>query len=107
MPVYDYECPSCGPFTAFRPMAEYAQPATCDECGKSAPRAFLTAPALAGMDAGLRRSLAVNERSRHEPRRSNGAHPSGCGCCSTAKRTPAAAGAAKSFPGARPWMISH
>ena len=107
MPAYDYECASCGPFTAFRPMADYAQPATCDTCGALAPRAFLTAPALAGMDAGLRRSQAINERSRHEPRRSAGAHPSGCGCCRAPARPTAQPAAAKSFPGGRPWMISH
>ena len=109
MPVYDYQCASCGPFTAFRAMADYAKPATCDACGACAPRAFHSAPALAGMDASVRRGLATNERSRHEPRRSSGSHPSGCGCCgSGAKRSPATpAGAAKSFPGSRPWMISH
>ena len=107
MPIYDYECATCGLFTAFRAMTDYAKPAECDDCGAAAPRAILTAPALAGMDSDLRRSLAINERSRHEPRRSSGAHPSGCGCCSTAKRPKAAAGAAKSFVGRRPWMISH
>ncbi len=106
MPIYDYDCPSCGPFTAFAAMADYAQPSECD-CGAPAPRAILNAPAIAGMDAGLRRGMAVNERSRHEPRRSFGAHPSGCGCCSPSKRPAAAAGAAKSFAGRRPWMISH
>ncbi len=108
MPIYDYDCPECGPFTAFRDMADYAKPTKCDDCGASAPRAMLNAPAIAGMDAGLRRGLAINERSRHEPRRSASAHPSGCGCCSTATRpAAAAAGAAKSFVGRRPWMISH
>ncbi len=107
MPVYDYECARCGSFTAFRAMADYAKPASCDECGAAAPRAFHNAPAIAGMDAGLRRGLAVNERSRHEPRRSSGSHPSGCGCCGPKRGAAAPAGAAKSFPGARPWMISH
>ena len=106
MPVYDYQCASCGPFTAFNAMADYAKPAACDACGAAAPRGFNAAPALAQMDASVRRGLAVNERSRHEPRRSSGRHPSGCGCCGPAKR-PIAAGAAKSFPAARPWMISH
>ncbi len=113
MPTYDYDCAACGPFSAYRPMADYAKPADCDTCGVPAPRAYLTAPALANMDAGRRHGMAVNERSRHEPRRVSGAHPAGCGCC--APRKPAQAGAkggangggAKSFPGARPWMISH
>ena len=108
MPVYDYQCPSCGPFSAIRAMADYAQPSPCDGCGEPAPRAVGSAPAIAGMNAELRRGLAVNERSRHEPRRSGGAHPSGCGCCSGAKRPAGgSAGAAKSFVGRRPWMISH
>ena len=108
MPLYDYQCPTCGPFTAFCAMADYAKPARCHACDAISPRAILTAPAVAGMDAGLRRGLAINERSRHEPRRSSGAHPSGCNCCSSPKRPAAeAAGAAKSFAGRRPWMISH
>jgi putative FmdB family regulatory protein len=111
MPMYDYVCAACGPFTAHRPMSEYDQPLACEGCGAPAPRAILRAPALATMDAGARRGMAVNERSRHEPRKSGKAHPSGCGCCSTSRgfsATPVAGrSAAKSFPSARPWMISH
>ena len=102
MPIYDYSCDACGPFTAFRPMADYDKPATCAGCGVLAPRVLLTAPSLATMEAGARHGMAVNERSRHEPRRSR-AHPSGCGCCGPSKPKASAttgAGAAKSFPGA-------
>ena len=111
MPMYDYACAACGPFTAYRPMADYDKPLACEDCGAMAPRAILRAPALAMMDSGARNGMTVNERSRHEPRKSK-AHPSGCGCCSTSRgfsATPVAAGrsAAKSFPGSRPWMISH
>ena len=106
MPTYDYHCATCGPFSAFRPMADYARPAGCGHCGAPSPRAYLTAPALATMNATARRGAAVNERARHEPRHSSGAHPAGCGCCSGQSRSPAS-GAVKSFPGARPWMISH
>ncbi len=107
MPTYDYACPSCGPFSAFRPMAEFAHPASCDQCGTEAPRAYFTAPALANMDAAKRKGMAVNERSRHAPRRSSEGHGAGCGCCSPRKPAAPTATAAKSFPGARPWMISH
>ena len=112
MPMYDYACAACGPFTAYRAMSDYDKPLACETCGAPAPRAILRAPALASMDASVRGGMAVNERSRHEPRRSSSAHPSGCGCCSSSRSfaaTPVAAGrsAAKSFPGARPWMISH
>ena len=106
MPVYDYMCEDCGPFTALRPMAEYREPCDCPDCGLSVERAMLTAPRLALMSSGSRRAREVNERSAHAPRRSS-AHGAGCACCSGAKATTATAGAAKSFPSARPWMISH
>ncbi len=110
MPVYDYECAQCGPFTAMRPMARCADPLACPECGAAARRAFITAPAIAGMEAGRRNAIATNERASHEPRQSK-AHGSGCGCCSGSRRKAgegaAGTGGAKSFPKARPWMISH
>ena len=108
MPVYDYLCEECGPFTALRPMAEYREPCDCPDCGVSTPRAVLNAPRLALMSASRKSGHETNERSRHAPRRSS-AHGAGCACCSTGTKTSAAAspGGAKSFPSARPWMISH
>ena len=109
MPVYDYDCAQCGPFTAMRPMAKSAEPLECPNCGVAAPRAFFTAPAVAGMDAGRRNAMATNERASHEPRSSK-SHGSGCGCCATPRAKPGTATSAegaKSFPKARPWMISH
>ncbi|MCJ2108838.1 zinc ribbon domain-containing protein [Methylobacterium sp. E-041] len=105
MPVYDYACEACGPFTVLRPMAQFRDPHDCPDCGAACGRAFLTAPNLASMDAGRRKAFATNERSAHAPRKSS-AHGAGCGCCSgtKAKSNPTAA---KSFPNARPWMISH
>ncbi|MCC0806173.1 zinc ribbon domain-containing protein [Methylobacterium sp. W2] len=105
MPVYDYACDACGPFTVLRPMAQFKDPHDCPDCGSSCGRAFLTAPNLASMDAGRRKAHAVNERSAHAPRKSSG-HGAGCGCCSGTSKTKQPA-AAKSFPNARPWMISH
>ncbi|WP_183505871.1 FmdB family zinc ribbon protein [Methylobacterium brachythecii] len=109
MPVYDYSCETCGPFTVLRPMAQYADPHDCPDCGGTCRRAFLTAPRIAGMDAGLKAAHATNERSRHEPRRSS-RHGAGCSCCknTTSSGTKSgSSGTAKSFPAARPWMISH
>lgn len=105
MPVYDYLCGDCGPFSATRPMAAYADPAACSGCGGDAPRALLTAPAFAGMEGAARRAHATNERSAHAPLQSR-KHPASCGCCRPTKRVAEAVGA-KSFPAARPWMISH
>ncbi|WP_264046995.1 FmdB family zinc ribbon protein [Methylobacterium flocculans] len=108
MPVYDYACEACGPFTVLRPMAQFRDPHDCPDCGSSCGRAFLTAPNLASMDAGRRKAHATNERSQHAPRKSS-AHGPGCGCCGTKSGMKANANptAAKSFPNARPWMISH
>jgi putative FmdB family regulatory protein len=129
MPVYDYECESCGPFTFMRPMAQCDRPARCPGCGSKAPRAFLTAPYFA-MPSERRRAYAANEQSANAPRllsEMGGACDAGCGCCAPTaafqrgkaraqgrargtSKAPAKSGAksgAKSFPGARPWMISH
>jgi putative FmdB family regulatory protein len=109
MPVYDYSCGDCGPFAAFRPMSEYRDAHACPSCGAEASRAFLTAPAIAGMDAGLRVAHAANERSANAPRRSGGVrHGANCGCCgSKSGRTKTTGAGAKTFPNSRPWMISH
>jgi putative FmdB family regulatory protein len=102
MPVYDYACAECGQFTMLRPMSEYLKPQHCPLCQALAPRAMHTAPRLALMD-GVRRNVArINERAAHEPRHENKhQHHAGCGCGGSQKS------AAKSFPGSRPWMISH
>lgn len=75
MPTYDYGCERCGPFSASRPMAEFADPQPCPECGDAAPRVFLSAPALgSGMSAGPAMPTAAR------------AHPGGCACCAPASR---------------------
>ena len=74
MPTYDYGCERCGPFTETHPMAAFAQPQPCPECGDPAPRVFLSAPALGG---GARMETAA------VPQR---AHPGGCACCAAPGR---------------------
>ena len=111
MPYYDYLCAECGSFTETRPMAEAALPRPCPDCGAEAPRAILTAPRMTTLSSERRAAYATNERSASSPRVSGGQHASGCSCCSGLSRKPAggasSAKAAKSFPAARPWMISH
>jgi putative FmdB family regulatory protein len=117
MPIYDYLCRSCGPFTEMRPMAQSDQPHECPGCGYDAPRAYLTAPYLAGMSAERRLAHATNERSASAPATLSAlrqGHGSGCGCCSgkslrynKGQRTKASPEPAKSFPSRRPWMLSH
>ena len=74
MPQYHYGCPSCGPFTLSRPMAEYDQPQSCPGCGETAPGALLTVPAIGGMSS----AGAASEGRANAP---GGWHPGGCGCC--------------------------
>ena len=65
------------------------------------------------MEGETRRAMDLNERARHEPKRSGDyarlKHPCGCGCCSNGRRgaTVTAANGNKAFPSKRPWMISH
>lgn len=116
MPTYDYACPACGGFDAFRSLSQRNEPAPCPDCGTASPRVFTTAPRLACLSSDVRLAMDTNERARHEPRSSRAMdgsysrlkHPSGCGCCSTRKTaTVRAPDGAKSFPSKRPWMISH
>jgi len=113
MPTYDYQCAGCGGFDALRSVSRRDEPAHCPDCGAVSPRVMSAAPRLSLMADGTRRAIAVNERAAHEPRRSGDyarlKHPSGCGCCSGARRgaTVTAPSGAKAFPSRRPWMISH
>ncbi|WP_307756272.1 FmdB family zinc ribbon protein, partial [uncultured Bradyrhizobium sp.] len=45
MPIYEYLCNDCGPFTDMRPMAECDLPQDCPQCETTSPRGILTAPA--------------------------------------------------------------
>jgi putative FmdB family regulatory protein len=115
MPVYDYECGDCGVFTEMRAMSFSDTPCDCPSCGASSPRAFLSTPAVLGMDGARRKAHAANEESRHRPKTRDeyaaakaNRHPVGCGCCSGAKKSGVfRADGAKTFPSKRPWMISH
>jgi putative FmdB family regulatory protein len=107
MPVYDYLCPDCGPFTMLRPMADFDAPYRCEGCGVEAPRALLVAPAMSGLDPARRAAFASNERSANAPARR---HRAGCACCSggSAKTSGADTPAVpRTQPGQRPWMLGH
>ncbi|OYV39500.1 MAG: hypothetical protein B7Z80_07135 [Rhodospirillales bacterium 20-64-7] len=106
MPLYDYDCASCGKFTEFRPMASFEADAPCPECGGDAPRAFAI-PHFAVASTRMK-AQAINEKSAHAPETTarTGRHPANCGCCKPRAKANTAP-AAKGFPGTRPWMISH
>lgn len=114
MPSYDFECSACGPFTEMRSMALSAEPCPCPDCARPAPRAFFTPPTVLGMDSNRRKAMAVNEEARSAPKLSGKSekyatkHGTGCSCCSGKKKKGVfRADGAKTFPSARPWMISH
>ena len=67
MPFYDYHCPMCGGFSAFRTITDRNAPARCPEC-QLPTRRLITAPNLSLMGAGQRQIFARNEKSRHDPR---------------------------------------
>lgn len=117
MPFYEYECATCGVFTALRRMSESGEPALCGECASVSPR-IMSAPSLAVLGGAQRAAHDRNERSAHEPkvtRRSN------CGCAATHTCKPKSENnrptqiAAKNPQGfqmqtkktARPWMVGH
>jgi len=114
MPVYEYLCDDCGPFTDMRPMSECDDPQDCPRCETSAPRVILTAPNFFCMPTDKKKAIAINARSAHAPKtldQYKASHGPGCGCCSD-KNKPArlmtkTKSGAKGFPTARPWMISH
>jgi putative FmdB family regulatory protein len=112
MPVYDYLCERCGPFTEMRPMAHYELPHGCPVCGFEAPRVILSAPHFSGLSAERRLAHATNERSANAPRSASelrAKHGAGCGCCSgkSSRSLKRDRNGKKSFPYGRPWMISH
>ncbi|KFE53595.1 FmdB family zinc ribbon protein [Pseudomonas syringae] len=115
MPMYEFDCPSCGDFTALRPMAESGQPCACPQCGESSMRVILSAPGLSTVSGNKRRAIETNERSAHAPKtvaeyQESKRHPSGCSCCGPSKPvvpTKANPHALKGKAAGRPWMISH
>lgn len=72
MPVYEYVCDRCGPFEELRPIAAFDQPCPCPECGLSAGRNLVSAPALGGGGA-----VAPGPAGGFAATR----HAGGCGCC--------------------------
>lgn len=94
-------------------MAECDDSHDCPQCNAVAPRVILTAPAFFCMSSDKRKAHATNECSSNAPKTSaeyKASHGAGCGCCSTKKPSrliKQSKSGAKSFPTARPWMISH
>jgi putative FmdB family regulatory protein len=67
LPLYDYECGSCGPFREWRNMSEWEAKVPCPSCFHPAPR-LAAAPMLAVLSSNNRLAHERNERSAHEPK---------------------------------------
>lgn len=106
MPVYEYACAAHGDFQAVRPMRQHREPCPCPTCGQASARTLRTAPRLGSVERARLSAHALNERAADTPKR---AHGPGCGCCSGGPTSAAMRprDGAKTFPGKRPWMISH
>jgi putative FmdB family regulatory protein len=85
MPLYEYECRSCGGFSETRPMVVSGLAVTCPTCAKPAPR-VLSASAVG------------------RGRRRRGGHPDPI--LVKADREPPKPRATVSH-GDRPWMLGH
>ena len=76
MPTYDYECATCGRFSALRSLSAFAEPVACPGCGTMAPRLLLSTPRLGGRQRADLSAQAVAPAS---------SHAAGCGCCGAAR----------------------
>ncbi|MEG3436528.1 zinc ribbon domain-containing protein [Pannus brasiliensis CCIBt3594] len=86
MPLYDYRCPTCGDFEAWRSISELDNPLSCPNCSEIATRVF--SPPLVNLNSGRFPSktgeprLVRSDREPAKPR-------------------------VQSANSGRPWMISH
>lgn len=107
MPVYEYECEDCGIFQSIAPMSASADPCSCTECGKISPRVILSVPFVSTLDPGVRRAHGVNERSSDGPKKLSSHGPVGKNGAKPNRKALHRPDGSKSFPSARPWMLSH
>ena len=66
MPIYDYACNDCGPFTEWQSMSLSSKPKACPDCGRRAKRT-ISAPLIATMDPHRRIAHQRNEKSADQP----------------------------------------
>ena len=89
MPIYDYDCGRCGPFSAMQPMARFQESCACPVCGAEASRTIVSAPAIASINLGGSIGHKAIQPSARYPR-SSATHPAGCGCYMRQLRLPGA-----------------
>jgi putative FmdB family regulatory protein len=109
MPLYDYACPDCGAFRAWRPMSESDLAIRCPDCAGTAQRAMV-APSLALMASTRRTAHARNEKSADQPvvasRAEMGRAQPGHACHGHGRAGHHPHPGRRHGP-SRPWMIGH
>jgi putative FmdB family regulatory protein len=112
MPLYDYECATCGEFREWRSMTEWEATVPCPRCSLPASR-LAAAPMLAVLSRNNRVAHERNERSAHEPKvvrrkdlphdhRHHGHHRHG-----VSPLIKQQFGEVHRSPPDRPWMVGH
>lgn len=66
MPLYEFACEDCGPFSAWRSMSESSQPAPCPTCDASAQRILSATAGTRGSRP--RRGIPEPKLVRSQPR---------------------------------------
>lgn len=108
MPLYEYQCRKCGPFTEIRSVDRSGLPADCPECGRASAKIFPIIN-LRTMRPENRMAHERNERSAHAP------HVCGAGCSHGPSKPKAARVKSGDRPALqsstkrnrRPWMLGH
>jgi len=109
MPLYDYECRTCGEFQEWRSMSEWEAAAPCPSCSVPASR-LVAAPMLAVLSSNNRIAHERNERSAHEPKVVRRAdlprdhHHHGAPHSPLIRQQ---FGEVHKSPADRPWMVGH
>jgi putative FmdB family regulatory protein len=67
MPLYNYVCPTCGPFDDWRPLSQAEADAACPSCATLSRRS-VAMPFLACVSREVRIAHQRNERSADQPR---------------------------------------
>ncbi|MGK7913566.1 MAG: FmdB family zinc ribbon protein [Synechococcus sp.] len=89
MPLYEYQCQECGPFDAFRSLADRDKPLECQSCSGPTSRIFSPPTMLSIGLSGIRRP---SEEPRVVKRSSDREPPKPQNTVKT---------------GGRPWMFNH
>lgn len=109
MPIYEYECPSCGAYAEYRPVSDHDKEGVCPKCSSVSKR-IASVPKLAIMTAANRKAWEHNERAVHEPKKVTLDHHCSHGSCGHAHEEQPKRGKGvyqQNRPTSRPWMLGH